>query len=83
MTTRVRIPADLIEGPAKIYFAMKVGEYYSPAELQELTGLAKSTTARHLNTLREAGVLETYRGNNPRGRPSHYYRIVTKETQTS
>lgn len=82
MTARVRIPADLIEGPAKIYFAMKVGEYYSPSELQDLTGLAKSTTARYLNQLREAGVVETYRGQNTRGRPAHFYRIATKETRS-
>lgn len=74
---RVRIPADLIEGPAKIYFSMKVGEYYSIAEIEEMTKIAKSTCARYLASLTNAGVLLLYRGHNTRGRPAHYYRIAT------
>lgn len=74
---RLRCPDHLIEGPAKVYFMMENGTYYSAIELEEKTGFAKSTLARHLKLLTDEGLLVLYRGNNPRGRPSHFYRLAT------
>ncbi len=79
MTERIHIPLQLIDGPGRVYFAMKVGTFYTIAELEEATSLGKSTINRYVKRLTDEGILKVFRGDNTRGRPLHYYTVATKE----
>lgn len=81
--SRVHVPLSMIEGPAKVYFAMRFGEFYTIAELTEMTGLGRSTVNRYVDKLAEEQVVEVFCGDNPRGRPLNYYRIAEKEVASS
>ncbi len=76
------IPDGLIEGPAKVYDAMVVGQNYTVEMLSNACGLAKSTCYRFINTLVDHGIVKRVAKVKGRGRPLFLYELNKKETES-
>lgn len=73
------LPADLIEGPARLYAIMVVGQSYTIDDLTDQTGLGKSTCHRFASTLVGREIVHIIRKSRGKGRPINQYQLTTHQ----
>jgi predicted transcriptional regulator len=77
----VTLPLNLIEGPARVWTVMVVGQTYTVAELASLADLSKSSCQRMLDKLVEKNIVTRTLTSSGKGRPGYQYTLVKKEPE--
>lgn len=77
----VALPLNLIEGPARVWTVMVVGQSYTVAELASLAELSKSACQRMLDKLVEKNIVTRTLTSSGKGRPGYQYSLIKKEPE--